>query len=138
MTKRQPYVPSTAEPTSTHSRRWQDVFRFADLLLRAAERDPDHEAVVFWGAGRRTYRELETNAFRVARSLYAMGIRPRSRVGILMPNCLEFVELLFGVSLLGAVMVPINARFAPRELGYVTENGDLEVSVHQRRGRRAR
>jgi fatty-acyl-CoA synthase len=37
------------------------------------------------------------------------------------------VELLFGISLTGAVMVPINARFAPRELGYVIENGDLEV-----------
>ena len=24
-------------------------------------------------------------------------------------------------------MVPINSRFAPRELGYVVENGDLEV-----------
>ena len=112
--------------TSTTSRRWQEVVRFADLLLRAAERDPDHEAVVF-PAGRLTYGELEQRAFLVARSLRAMGVGPRSRVGILMPNCLEFVELLFGISLLGAVMVPINARFAPRELGYVVENGDLEV-----------
>jgi fatty-acyl-CoA synthase len=127
MTERQPYIPPGTEPTSTHSRRWQDVLRFADLLLRAAERDPDHEAVVFWGGGRLTYGELESRAFAVARSLHGLGIRPRSRVGILMPNCLEFVELLFGVSLLGAVMVPVNARFAPRELGYVVENGDLEV-----------
>jgi fatty-acyl-CoA synthase len=112
--------------TSTTSRRWQEVVRFADLLLRAAERDPDHEAVVF-PSGRVTYGELEQRAFAVARSLRAMGVGPRSRVGILMPNCLEFVELLFGVSLLGGVMVPINARFAPRELGYVVENGDLEV-----------
>ena len=37
MIERQPYVPPTTEPTSTHSRRWQDVMRFADLLLRAAE-----------------------------------------------------------------------------------------------------
>ncbi len=125
--ERRPYVPPTVEPTSTHSRRWQEVVRFADLLVHAAERDPDHEAVVFWGVGRRTYGELEERALAIARSLYAMGIRPRSRVGILMPNCLEFVELLFGISLLGAVMVPINARFAPRELGYVVENGDLEV-----------
>jgi fatty-acyl-CoA synthase len=127
MIDRQPYVPPTTEPTSTHSRRWQDVVRFADLLLHAAERDPGHEAVVFRGGGRRTYGELEHRAFAVARSLRAMGIGPRSRVGILMPNCVEFVELLFGISLLGAVMVPINARFAPRELGYVVENGDLEV-----------
>jgi fatty-acyl-CoA synthase len=127
MTGRQPYVPPTTEPTSTHSRRWQDVVRFADLLLIAADRDPGHEAVVFWGGGRRTYGELERRAFAVARSLRAMGIGPRSRVGVLMPNCVEFVELLFGISLLGAVMVPINARFAPRELAYVIENGDLQV-----------
>lgn len=111
---------------STGSRRWQETVRFADLLLRAAERDPDHEAVVFPDA-RLSYRDLEQRAFAVARSLLALGIGPRSRVGILMPNCIEFVELLFGISLIGGVMVPINARFAPRELAYVLENSDLEM-----------
>jgi fatty-acyl-CoA synthase/long-chain acyl-CoA synthetase len=42
-----------------------------------------------------------------------------------MPNCLEFVEALFGGSLIGAVMVPINARYKLTELGYVIENADL-------------
>jgi fatty-acyl-CoA synthase len=111
---------------STGSQRWQDTVRFGDLLLRAAERDPDHEAVVF-PTDRVTYGELERRAFAVARSLLALGIGAQSRVGILMPNCIEFVELLFGISLVGGVMVPINARFAPRELGYVIENGDLEI-----------
>ena len=100
--------------------------RFADLLVRAAERDGEHEAVVFPGS-RLTYRELERRAFAVARGLVALGATPGSRVGILMANCVEFVELLFGISLIGAVMVPINARFAPRELGYVIENADLEI-----------
>src|ERR1700733_11662573 len=111
---------------STGSRYWQETVRFADLLTRAAERDPDHEAVVF-PDGRITYGELQARAFSVARSLLALGVGPRGPVGILMPNCLEFVELLFGISLIGGVMVPINARFAPRELGYVIENGDLEL-----------
>ena len=102
------------------------MFRFGDLLLRAAERDPDHEAIIFPDA-RVSYRELDQRAFAVARSLLALGIGPGSRVGILMPNCIEFVELLFGTELTGAVMVPINARFAPRELAYVIEHGDLEV-----------
>jgi fatty-acyl-CoA synthase len=112
--------------TSTGSRHWQEVVRFADLLVRAAERDPDHEAVVF-PEGRITYAKLEQRALHIARSLVALRVRPGGRVGILMPNCLEFVELLFGISLIGGVMVPINARFAPRELGYVIENGDVEI-----------
>jgi fatty-acyl-CoA synthase len=111
---------------STGSQYWQETIRFADLLTRAAERDPDHEAVVF-PDGRITYGELQQRSFFVARSLLDLGIGQRDRVGILMANCLEFVELMFGISLIGAVIVPINARFAPRELGYVIENGDLRV-----------
>jgi fatty-acyl-CoA synthase len=108
--------------------RWQEVVRFGDLLLRAAERDPDHEALVF-PQRRLTYAQLEDRALAAARSLRALGVGPGSHVGVLMANCAEFVEVLFGTSLLGAVMVPINARFAPRELGYVIENGDLDVVV---------
>jgi len=108
------------------ARRWQEIVRFGDLLLHAADRDADREAVVF-PQSRLTYGDLEKRAFAVARGLVALGVRPHSRVGILMANCPEFVELLFGISLAGAVMVPINARFAPRELGYVIENADLEV-----------
>jgi len=111
---------------STASRRWQETVRFADLLVRAAERDPEHEAVVFPGV-RVTYGELEQRAFAVARALVALGIGPRSRVGILMPNCIDFVELAFGISLVGGVIVPVNARFAPRELAHVIKHGDLEM-----------
>lgn len=110
------------------SDRWQDVVRFADVLLRAAERSPDRDAVVFPNR-RVTYAEVERRAFSVARSLLGLGLGPRSRVGLLMPNCPEFVELLFGASLIGSVLVPINSRFAPRELGYVIENADLDVLV---------
>jgi len=113
-------------PSYTGSRRWQEVVRFGDLLLAASEREGDHEAVVF-AAARSTYAQLTERAFALARALAAAGVRPGAKVGILMPNCLEFAELLFGISLAGAVIVPINARFAPRELRHVIEHGDLEV-----------
>ena len=34
---------------------------------------------------------------------------------------------MFGAALLGAVTVPINARYQPPELAYVVENADLKV-----------
>jgi fatty-acyl-CoA synthase len=106
----------------------QEVVRFADLLMAAAARDRDHEALVFEHE-RLRYGQLADRAIAAAQSLAGLGIGPGNKVGILMPNCPEFVELLFGISLLGAVMVPINARFAPRELGYVARDGDLELIV---------
>ncbi len=108
--------------------RWQEVMRFGDLLTRAAALHPDRDALVF-AEQSFTYRELEARALSAARALVASGVGPGSKVGILMPNCPAFVEMLFGISLTGAVIVPINARFAARELGYVIENGDLDLLI---------
>jgi fatty-acyl-CoA synthase len=109
-------------------RRWHDAMTLGDLLVRAAERDPGAPAIVFPEA-RCSYGELEAGAVRSARSLAALGVGAGSHVGILMPNCIDFLHTFFGAALLGAVAVPINARFKPRELGHVIADGDLDVLV---------
>jgi fatty-acyl-CoA synthase/long-chain acyl-CoA synthetase len=95
-----------------------------DLLLSAADRYPDTPALVFPDR-QLTYAELAARALGRARSLRALGVRPREHVGILMHTCPEFVELFFAVALCGAVIVPMNARYRHNELAYVIENGDL-------------
>ena len=99
-----------------------------DLLLTAADAAPDHPAVVF-PAERVSYGELAARAIANARSLRALGIGRGDHVGLLLPTCIEFVEAMFAVSLLGAVVVPINARFRPAEIAYVTENADLKAII---------
>jgi fatty-acyl-CoA synthase len=115
-------------PTMTEAELRQAAVRLGDLLLAGDRHDDGDDVVVLPGA-RRTYGELREHALHIARALTSLGIGRGSRVGILMPNCLEFVDHLFGVTLAGAVVVPINARFAPRELGYVILNGDLDAVV---------
>ncbi len=100
------------------------VTTLGDLLLGAADRYPDSPALILPGE-RMTYGELAERALRRARSLQALGVKPREHVGILLPTCMEFVELLFAISLCGAVAVPMNARYRHNELAYVIENGDL-------------
>jgi acyl-CoA synthetase (AMP-forming)/AMP-acid ligase II len=55
-----------------------------------------------------------------------MGIQPGDHVGILSPNLVEMVELLFAIAMSGAVAVLINARYKTTELAYVIENADLK------------
>lgn len=98
----------------------------AGLLLGSAARRPDHEALVFPGE-RFTYASLREGAVRSARSLASLGVTRGDHVGLLMPNCPDFVLAFFGAQLLGAVVVPVNTRFRSRELGYVFENADLTV-----------
>lgn len=97
-----------------------------DLLLRAADRWPDNDAVVFPEA-RATFAQLVERSYARARSLIALGVRPGEHVGTLMPNSMEHLELIFAASFIGALPVPINARFKAAELGYVIENADLAV-----------
>lgn len=100
------------------------VLSWGDLLVRGAVEVPERDVFVFPDT-RRTYLSMTERSTEVARSLRAMGVGPGDHVGILMPNCIEFLEVWFAISFLGAVCVPINARFKARELGYVIENGDL-------------
>lgn len=104
------------------------VTTMGDLLLSAADRQPDKLALVFPEA-RYTYGELAARAMRRARSLQALGVKPRDHVGILMHTCPEFVELYFAIALCGAVIVPINARYKSSEIGYVVENADLVTLI---------
>ncbi|MCU4652108.1 acyl--CoA ligase [Roseibacterium sp. SDUM158016] len=104
------------------------VTTIGDLLLRAARDTPDHDALVFPDA-RLTYRGLAEAAIRRARALHALGVGPGDHVGILLPSRLEYAELFFATALLGAVSVPINARYRALELRYLVANADLKVIV---------
>lgn len=103
---------------------WTDVVPMGDLLLRSASRHPDRDALVLPDE-RYTFSDLLARATQVARGLLALGVRPRQHVGLLAQNCIEYVEGLFGISLAGAVAIPINARHKTSELRYIIENGDM-------------
>jgi acyl-CoA synthetase (AMP-forming)/AMP-acid ligase II len=106
----------------------QDIRTAAQLFERSALLWPGNDAVIFPDR-RCTYAELRENAHRRARGLAALGVGPGDHVGLLMPNCMEFVELVWGIALLGAVLVPLNTRYKARELQYVAENADISVLV---------
>ena len=99
-----------------------------DLLLAAADAHPQQPALIFPERSL-TYTELVDAAYVQARRLRALGVESGDSVGILMANCPEFIELLLGANLLGAIAVPLNARYKPPELAYVIENADLKVLV---------
>jgi len=97
-----------------------------DLLLIAADRQPDRLAVILPDE-RRTYAQIRDAAFSRALSLQTLGVGPGDHVGLLLPTGMDFIETMFAVALLGAVTVPVNARYMPPELAYVIENADLKV-----------
>ncbi|UQA63140.1 (2,3-dihydroxybenzoyl)adenylate synthase [Polyangium aurulentum] len=82
---------------------WQGE-TFSNFLRTRAERFGDRIALV--GDQRRlTYRELDTRASRLAAGLLELGIRPRDRVVVQLPNVVELFEVCFALFRLGALPV---------------------------------
>ncbi|MEE8601438.1 class I adenylate-forming enzyme family protein [Euzebya tangerina] len=100
------------------------------LLRRNAAEVGDRDFIVIEGS-RLTYAGMQARAEQVAASLRGLGVRRGDTVAVLMPNCLTFMELLFGCLHLGAVCAPINARFQRNELRHVIPDcGASVVVVH--------
>jgi hypothetical protein len=92
------------------------------VLRAAVDRAPDAPAVAELGGERLTYRQLWDRATRVAGGLRAAGVAPGNRVANRLPNGTDWVLVFWGTLLAGAVVVPVNTRFAPPEVQYVVED----------------
>jgi long-chain acyl-CoA synthetase len=102
------------------------------LLEESAEKYPDSPAVAFPVAPmarRLTYRQLKEEAERFAGAMAAMGVGKGDRVGLLLPNCPQFVVAWFGLQRLGAVPVGNNPLYTQRELAHQLEDAGVEILV---------
>jgi len=57
-----------------------------------------------------SYRQMQQWANQVGNGLVALGLRPGERVGLLFPNCLEFIPTQNGIWKAGAVLVQMPTR----------------------------
>src|SRR5215470_19202937 len=96
----------------TDPNRARNLGFFFDASVRAT---PDKVAVINLFGGRErqiTYRALDQRMDRVAAMLAGRGARAGERIGVLVGNRVEFLEVFFGAMPLGAVPVILNTRLA--------------------------
>jgi fatty-acyl-CoA synthase len=79
---------------------------------------PEHPAIRIDGTDT-SWREMDDRVAQVAGGLRARGIEPGDRVGILAANSLEWCQLALAIMHAGAILVPLNIRLAPPELGLI-------------------
>ena len=76
---------------------------------------------------RATFAEFAELTRVMARRLRAAGVEHGDRVGLLNTDSVESLAVLFGAMRIGAVPVPVNARYKARELSYVVENAGMHL-----------
>lgn len=76
-----------------------------------------------------SYAELERRSRLVATGLRRRGIRPGDRIAIAAPNQAEWLELFFGATRIGAIVVTLNVRYRQHELDYMLEHSGARMVV---------
>jgi len=115
------FTPYRKEDAEKYDRlRWWPGLTLGDLLDKAADIYPDKVAFVD-GRTRLTYRQAREKTNRLALSLMDLGILPRERVLVQLPNWNEFVFAYFAAQKIGAVVVILIDRYRPYEIGHLIE-----------------
>jgi len=99
------------------------VRSLAAALAATAAHHPQKPALRF-GAEVITYGALARRVRAAAARFASLGVGPGDRVAILSLNRPEYLVALFACARLGAMLLPLNWRLAPAELGWIA--GDAE------------
>ena len=91
---------------------------FGDILDRAADIHPEKEAFVE-GNTRITYGEAREKANKLALSFMELGIKPRDRVLVQLPNWHEFIYVYFALQKIGAIVVLLIERYRQHEINHL-------------------
>ena len=98
------------------------------LLREQATRFKTHPAMI--GEGETIgYARLADRAARIASFLIARGIGRGDRIGLLMNNRPEWVEVCFGAAMAGAVIVAFSTWSKRDELGWLIEDSNIRLLV---------
>ncbi|HZO40211.1 MAG TPA: AMP-binding protein [Methylomirabilota bacterium] len=102
---------------------WFPKQTLGSLPERAARRWGAREALYFNGR-RWSFAELSRSVDRLARGLLALGVQPGEKVALWMVNRPEFIEAMFAVIKIGAILVPINTRLRTEDTAYILGQSD--------------
>lgn len=89
--------------------------------------------VTTWSRGKAhssTFRQIGARAAAFAHALREeFSITGDERVGSLMYNCAEHLEVMFGVSAMGAVFTPLNKQLMNDQIAYIINHSEMQVIV---------
>ena len=99
-----------------------------DILTDASNKYSDKTAIID-GDSTYSFSELENFSSRFSGALKNLGILKGDRVGILAPNCAEFVIAFHGITKSGGVVTTINSGYREREIAHQVQDSGCKILV---------
>src|SRR5262249_8179531 len=79
------------------------------------------------------YSELNERANRLAHYLRGLGVRPDTRVGVLMERSVDMVVGVLGVLKAGGAYAPLDPAYPEERLAFMMEDAEARVGLTQER-----
>lgn len=113
------FIPHRKEDAEKYTKlRWWAGLTLGDILDKAADVYPDHEALVDTSS-RLTYSQFRKTANRLAIGMMQLGIKPQERVLVQLPNWNEFAYAYFALQKIGAITIPLIDRYRQYEINHL-------------------
>lgn len=103
----------------------QSIYQILNL---AATHFHDRTATAFLGS-ELTFAEIKSQADRLATALSKLGITKGDRVGVMLPNCPQYIISFFAIVRLGAIVTNVNPIYTPREVGLVARDSGMRAII---------
>ena len=78
-----------------------------------------------------TYQEVNRRTNQLCHLLLEFGIKKGDRIAVLLHNCHQYIEIFFGLSKIGAILVPLNWRLAGPELEFILQDSSSRMLIFE-------
>jgi long-chain acyl-CoA synthetase len=113
------WVPAEINPPN------QPLYQILQIASAAYREKP---AVAFMGASI-DFGNVKGLVDRLATALQKLGVVKGDRVGIMLPNCPQYLISFFAIVRLGAIVVNVNPIYTPREVEMVAKDSGMRAII---------
>ena len=101
---------------------------FHEGFEEQAIKNPDKVALIA-ADGSLTYAELDGAANRIANALIARGVKPKSRVALLLPRTSRAVIAIFGVLKAGCAYIPCDTEYPAERINQIIDDSNAPYVI---------
>ena len=95
-----------------------------------AAQSPDHPAMIVADTGEvLTYRQLDEGSNRFAHLLRSLGLKPGSRIAVMLRNGVEFPQVYWGATRCGVFVTLLSTHLKPEEAAYIVNDCGAQALV---------
>jgi fatty-acyl-CoA synthase len=101
-----------------------------ELLRETTSLYPDNDAILYPARSfRQTYSQYLKSCTDIAKGFMAIGVKKGDHVSVWTTNIPEWVQMQFGLGMIGAVLVTVNTNYKSSELEYILNQSDSTTLV---------